>query len=140
MTCVVEIFTTAGSSRSTIAPKVLDKDTGFGRSRSVAPLGRIAWVAFTRPEITVPIKMPIASVAATSRVAANLRSRAQAPISRSWIPIIAPVGRGVPAQIGCRIITSVHAARAKWKGLTSLGANTAKPRSVGASRGAAALC
>ena len=66
-----------------MAAKEFDIDTGLGNSSGVAPLAAGACVAFTCPEITVPIRMPIDSVTITSTVAMNLRFQAQLAISRN---------------------------------------------------------
>src|SRR5579875_2834184 len=88
MTCVVEILTTAGSTSLEIEEKTFESLTGSGiasNSAPAAPTGRVAWV---RPGITVPIRMPMPRVHATKRDANSLRRLAQYQTSRSWTPIL----------------------------------------------------
>ena len=89
ITCVVEIFTTAGCTL------LHDRGKGAGQlhgirncQRRAAGTGRAGCEAPTRPEITVPINMPMASVTVTNSVAIIFRFRAQAANSRNCIPII----------------------------------------------------
>src|SRR6266849_3284909 len=88
-TCVVAMFTTAGSTRLTIDAKVLDDGTGSGTARAVAvvPANPRLFVAETRPDTTEPIKIPTVSVNATNTPASILRRRAQSMSSFTCSPI-----------------------------------------------------
>ena len=57
-TCVVEMFTTAGSTFSTIEANSLDRCTGFGMARGVAESLPMARETAPRPGNTVPISNP----------------------------------------------------------------------------------
>src|SRR5208282_2452279 len=83
ITCVVAIFTTAGSTRVTIELNELDDGMGSGSASGVAfvPANDNAFIADTLPDITVPIRMPTISVAATSPATTILRRRVQSTIS-----------------------------------------------------------
>ena len=63
----------------------LDEGMGSGSASGVAfvPAKENAFMAETLPEITVPIRMPTTSVAATNPATTNLRRRVQSTISRT---------------------------------------------------------
>src|ERR1700676_2145597 len=88
MTCVVEIFTTAGCTLVTMEAKALDNCTGSGIASGVASEPTAGCDAPTWTEIMVPINIPMANVMVTNRVATILRFRAQAANSRSCMPIL----------------------------------------------------
>src|SRR5277367_5556596 len=90
ITCVVAMLTTAGSTRFTIPEKELEDGTGSGTTSGVAfvPEKLSAFMAETRPETTVPIIMPAASVSDTNTVAKILRLRAQPTNSFTCSPIV----------------------------------------------------
>ena len=74
ITCVVEIFTTAGSTRLTIDANELDDGMASGMGSGVAPLpaNAMIFMADVRPDTTVPIKIPTTSVSATNKPATSL--------------------------------------------------------------------
>src|SRR5229473_5880218 len=114
-TCVVAIFTTAGSTRLTIDANELDDGITSGTDSGVAvvPANPKLFIAETRPETTDPIKIPTTSVNATKTLARILRRRAQSissftcsPISTSplsWPP--RPRFRQRPNSAWCQSIT-----------------------------------
>src|SRR6202050_226845 len=87
MTCVVEMFTTAGPRVFEMLENALDKLTGSGIASSDAPFVACARVARARPDISVPIRIPRQSVNATRKDASSLRFLAQSHSSRNSIPI-----------------------------------------------------
>src|ERR1700730_3857357 len=106
MTCVVEIFTTAGCTLETMEAKALDNCTGSGIASGVASVPAAGCDATTRPEATVPITMPMANVTVTNRVARILRFCAQAANSRSCIPMLfTPPYQFVQTKLGCDYTT-----------------------------------
>ena len=76
------MFTTAGSTRFTIPENEFDDGIGSG-SASVAalePANEKPRIAETLPFTSVPIKIPITSVAAIDTVAISFRRRVQSTI------------------------------------------------------------
>src|SRR6266852_9821741 len=88
-TCVVAIFTTAGSTRFTMLANELEDGTGSGTARGVAlaPENGSVFIADTRPEITDPINIPTVKVNATKAAAKILRRLAQPKSSFTCSPI-----------------------------------------------------
>src|SRR5712692_3680068 len=99
------MFTTAGSTRFTIAAKELDEGMTSGTVSGVAvvPANPRVFIAETRPDMTDPIRIPTASVSATDNDARILRRRAQLNSS-------CPFGRGARRFL---FSTSLDAANAK---------------------------
>src|SRR5258708_38423360 len=96
ITCVVEIFTTAGSTRLTIDANELEDGMASGIASGVAPLAEnaIVLIAAVRPETTEPIKIPTISVSATNKAAMVFSRRDQLTISFTGSPMaLAPVFR-----------------------------------------------
>src|SRR5437867_12976963 len=88
------MFTTAGSTRLTIAANELDAGIGSGTANAVAvvPGNPRLFIAETRPETTDPIRIPTVSVNATNTAASILRRRAQLKSSLTCSPIsVAPL-------------------------------------------------
>src|SRR5258707_11739326 len=79
ITWVVAIVTTAGSTRLTMAEKLLEEGMGSGRASGVAeePANENDRMAETLPETTVPIRMPTERVAAISPAATYVRRLVQ---------------------------------------------------------------
>src|SRR5208282_5998099 len=88
-TCVVAIFTTAGSTRFTMPEKELAEGMGSGTTRGVAFVPLNDFIAETRPEMTDPIRIPVTSVKATKNDAMIFRRRAQLKISFTCSPMVA---------------------------------------------------
>src|SRR5271154_3991769 len=84
------MLTTAGSTRFTIPENELEDGTGSGTVSGVAlvPEKFSAFMAETRPETTVPIMMPAASVSDKKTAARILRLRAQPTKSFTCSPIV----------------------------------------------------
>src|SRR5258708_1200879 len=79
ITWVVAMLTTAGSTRLTMAEKLLEEGIGSGRASGVAeePANENDRMAETFPETTVPIRMPTERVAAISPAATYVRRLVQ---------------------------------------------------------------
>src|SRR5439155_14212402 len=82
ITWVVEIFTTAGSTRFTIDANEFDDGIASGIASGVAPLPAKAtdFMAEVRPDTIVPIRIPSTSVSATNNPAIIFSRRAQLTI------------------------------------------------------------
>src|SRR5258708_28916160 len=105
MTWVVEIFTTAGSTRFTIDANELEDGMASGTASGVAPLAERGLIAEVRPETTEPIKIPTISVSATNKLAIAFSRRAQLTISFTGSPIaLAPVLRSATNSPGFWIV------------------------------------
>src|SRR6266404_512466 len=103
MTWVVEIFTTAGSTRFTIDANELEDGMASGTASGVAPLAESGLIAEVRPETTEPIKIPTISVSATNKAATAFSRRAQLTISFTGSPIaLTPVFSVLPNPSDCR--------------------------------------
>src|SRR5271170_274622 len=89
-TCVVAMFTTAGSTRVTIPENELADGMGSGTARGVAlvPANDNVFIAETLPETTEPIRMPTPSVRTTKKDAKIFRRRAQTNNSLTCSPIM----------------------------------------------------
>jgi hypothetical protein len=87
------MFTTAGSTRLTIAEKEFDDGTGSGNAKGAAfvPANEKVLIAETLPETSVPMKMPITKVAAIDTVAINFRRRVQSPMFFTWSIFHTPI-------------------------------------------------
>ncbi len=90
-TCVVAMFTTAGSTRFTIDANEFDAGIGSGTAKAVAevPANPRLFIAETRPETTDPIRIPTAKVKATNTPASILRRLAQLISSLTCSPMFA---------------------------------------------------
>jgi hypothetical protein len=86
MTCVVAMFTTAGSTRLTIPENELEEGMGSGKASGAAlvPANEKLCIAETLPFTSVPIKIPITRVAAIDTVAIIFRRRVQSAIFLGW--------------------------------------------------------
>ena len=82
-TCVVEMFTTAGSTRFTMDAKLFEEGITSGIASGLASLAAkspMLFIAETRPETIVPMRIPTVSVStrkARERVLATQVSRLQ---------------------------------------------------------------
>jgi hypothetical protein len=90
ITCVVEMFTTAGSTLFTIDANELEEGIASGMGSSAAPLPANAmdFMADVRPETNVPIRIPKTSVSATNSPATIFSRRAQLTILLTGSPIL----------------------------------------------------
>src|ERR1700682_964526 len=136
-TCVVAMFTTAGSTRLTIDAKELDEGTGSGTVSAVAvvPENPRLFVAETRPETTDPIIIPTASVNATKMAASILRRRAQLKSSLTCSPMsVTPLVQAPTA----RFVSVAHpSARPDPVGTQLQEYNTATPAALLPAKGSA---
>src|SRR5215470_18570790 len=95
ITCVVEIFTTAGSTRFTIPENEFEDGIESGTASGVAlPANAKFFIAEVLPEITVPIKIPTVSVNAIASPAIHVLCRLVPTASRTCslvLPCIVPL-------------------------------------------------
>src|SRR5207244_12341409 len=89
ITWVVEIFTTAGSTRFTIDANEFDDGIASGIASRVAPLPANAtdFMAEVRPDTMVPIRIPNTRVSATNNPASIISRRRQLTILLNGSPI-----------------------------------------------------
>src|SRR5208283_2229280 len=83
-TCVVAMFTTAGSTRLTIDEKLFEEGIGSGNTSAEAELPPVKEkdrMAETFPETTVPIRIPTVRVAAIKPAATYVRRGVQSTLA-----------------------------------------------------------